>query len=239
MKISVIIIDDEPLAIEVIKSHLKEFSNIECIGTFNDPLNAITTIEKNRPDVIFTDIEMPKINGFELVKSLNYKPMIVITTAYRNFAMEGYELDVLDYLLKPIPLIRFTQTINRIVYQHYLREQSASQPEEENKDHFFVKVDKRFVRIYFRDILYIEGLKNYIKIITTDGLYITYKSIHGILEELPEKEFIRVHKSFIVRIDKIHCFDGNMIHVSGNKIIMGRTFSKEVKDKILNQNNIR
>ncbi|APD06207.1 chemotaxis response regulator protein-glutamate methylesterase [Flavobacteriaceae bacterium UJ101] len=237
MKISTIIIDDEPLAIEVIKSHLKEFASIECLGTFVDPLNAIATIEEKRPDVIFTDIEMPKINGIELVKSLSYKPMIVITTAYRNFAMEGYELDVLDYLLKPIPLIRFTQTINRIVYQHYLRNQPIQKDIEAAKDHFFIKVDKRFVRIYFNDILYIEGLKNYIKIVTNNNSYITYKSIHGVLEELPENDFIRVHKSFIVRIDKINCFDGNMIYVDENKIIMGRTFSKNVKEKVLNQNN--
>lgn len=238
MKISTIIIDDEPLAIEVIKNHLKEFTSIQCIGTFTDPLDAIVTIEEKRPDVIFTDIEMPKINGIELVKSLSYKPMIVITTAYRNFALEGYELDVLDYLLKPIPLIRFTQTINRIVYQHYLRKQSVQKNTEIVKDHFFIKVDKRFIRIYFRDILYIEGLKNYIKIITTDHRYITYKSIQGVLEELPVEDFIRVHKSFIVRIDKINCFDGNIIHVNNNKIIMGRTFSKEVKEKVLDQNNI-
>ncbi|WP_242083965.1 LytR/AlgR family response regulator transcription factor [Aestuariivivens sediminis] len=235
MKITCAIIDDEPLAIQVIESHLKEFDNIEVSNTFNNPLKAFEELQRSQPDVIFLDINMPQMTGFTFLQNLGYKPLIVVTTAYREYAVESFELDVTDYLVKPIPFNRFLKTINKV----YKLKQSTSGSSDSNlhqEPHIFLKVNKKLIKVYLSDIFYIESLKDYIKVITNLGDYVVHKSLTAITEELPSSNFIRVHRSFTVSISQVKALDGNTIEIADKKIPIGRMYLKEAKERIFNIN---
>ncbi|MBP2833001.1 response regulator transcription factor [Aquimarina sp. U1-2] len=236
MSIKCIIIDDEPLAIKVIESHLSEFKNIELIDTFNNPLDALQTIESGNINAVFLDINMPGMSGLDFIKNSRHKYHIIITTAYREYAVESFELDVLDYLVKPIPFNRFLKTINKL---NQVLNQNHSKNNEYlgNKDPFiFLKVDKKLVKIVLKDILFIESLKDYIKVITNQENYLVHKSLTGITEELPASNFIRVHRSYTIAIDKIKSVEGNLIEIGTKKIPIGRNYVKHVKETIFNNN---
>ncbi|HHC80038.1 MAG TPA: response regulator transcription factor [Flavobacteriia bacterium] len=232
MKIKCVIIDDEPLAIKIIEKYLSEFQNFELVASFNNPLMALTTIKENNIDVIFLDINMPKMNGLEFVKNLEFRPNIVITTAYREYAVDSFTLDVLDYLVKPIPFNRFLKTINKITQQIYLQ-RGLSKTHIEDDSHIFLKVDKKLVKIKFDDIYYIESLKDYIKIFTATGDYLVHKSLTSITEELPKNNFLRIHRSYTIAIDKVKSVEGNLIEVHSKRIPIGRKYVNHTKRTIL------
>jgi len=235
MKIKCIIIDDESLAINVIENHLKNFDHIEVVGTFTNPLKAYSTLEQDEIDVIFLDINMPKVSGFAFIENLNTKPIIVITTAYREYAVKSFELNVLDYLVKPIPFNRFLKTVNKIYQQVYISNTSGDTSLQQ-EPHIFLKVNKKLIKVNLNDILYIESLKDYIKVITTLGDYVVHKSLTAITEELPQSSFIRIHRSFTISINKIAALEGNTIEISNKKIPIGRNYLKQTKERILNTN---
>lgn len=234
MKIKCVIIDDEPLAIKVVENHLKEFQNFEIINTFNNPLEAIPLLEKGDINVLFLDINMPKMNGLDFAKTLNSKTKIIITTAYREYAVESFDLNVLDYLVKPIPFNRFLKTINKITQQIYLQKGMIKEEESGNDSFIFLKVDKKLVKIMFEQILYIESLKDYIKVFTTTDSYLVHKSLTSITEELPENNFIRIHRSFAIAIDKVKSIEGNLVEIGTTKIPIGRKYVNHAKRVILN-----
>lgn len=233
MIIKCIIIDDEPLAINVIEDHLKNFDNIEIVATFNNPLKAYSVLEQEKIDVVFLDINMPQMTGFTFIENLNKKPLIVFTTAYREYAVKSFELDVLDYLVKPIPFNRFLKTINKIYQQVYITS-STSDNELQQEPHIFLKVNKKLIKVNLNDILYIESLKDYIKVITRLGDYVVHKSLSAITEELPQSNFIRVHRSYTISINKIAAIDGNLIELAERKIPIGRNYLKTAKERIFN-----
>ncbi len=236
MIIKCIIIDDEPLAIKVIESHLASFKNIELLGAFNNPLEALEIIEQGQLDAMFLDINMSEMNGLDFIKNSRHDYQIIITTAYREYAVESFELDVLDYLVKPIPFNRFLKTINKLS-QVINQNQSKKDGYDGNKEPFiFLKVDKKLVKILLKDILYIESLKDYIKVITQQGSYLVHKSLTGITEELPNSNFIRVHRSYTIAIDKIQAVEGNQVEINSKKIPIGRNYVKHVKDTIFSNN---
>ncbi len=233
MEIKCIIIDDEPLAITVVSNYLTEFQNFNLVGTFNNPLASIETIEENDIDVIFLDINMPKMNGLEFIKNLDIKTNVVITTAYREHAVESYDLDVLDYLVKPIPFSRFLKTINKIT-QKVSHLKGYKKTDEVNEEGFiFFKVDKKLVKIKFDEILYIESLKDYIKIITVTGNYIVHKSLTSVTEELPSDNFLRIHRSYCIAIDKVVSVEGNLVEIATKRIPIGRKYVNHAKQVIL------
>lgn len=234
MKIKCIIIDDEPLAIKVVENHLKEFQNFEIIDTFNNPLAALPLLEKGEADVVFLDINMPKMNGLDFAKTLNYKTNIIITTAYREYAVESYDSNVLDYLVKPIPFNRFLKTIHKITQQVYQQKGIEKEEDTHNDSFIFLKVDKKLVKIRFETILYIESLKDYIKVFTTLENYLVHKSLTSMTEELPANNFIRIHRSFTIAIDKIKSVEGNLVEISTTKIPIGRKYVNHAKRIILN-----
>ncbi|HBK70735.1 MAG TPA: DNA-binding response regulator [Flavobacteriaceae bacterium] len=232
MKIKCIIIDDEPLAIQIIEKYLLEFQNFEMIASFNNPLQALTVLEENDIDVIFLDINLPKMNGLEFVRNLESSPNIIITTAYREYAVDSFTLDVLDYLVKPIPFNRFLKSINKITQKvHIQRGKTNIQAHKES--HIFLKVDKKLVKIQFETIFYIESLKDYIKIFTAVGDYLVHKSLTGITEELPKDNFIRIHRSYTIAIDKVKSIEGNLVEVNTKKIPIGRKYVNHAKHIIL------
>ncbi|WP_452599668.1 LytR/AlgR family response regulator transcription factor [Pontimicrobium sp. MEBiC01747] len=236
MKIKCVIIDDEPLAIKVIEDHLKNFDHIEVVATLTSPLKAYGILEQEKIDVIFLDINMPQISGFTFIENLTHKPLIVITTAYREYAVKSYELNILDYLVKPIPFNRFLKTINKVYQQVYIGT-NANDTLIQHDPHIFLKVNKKLVKVNLNDILIIESLKDYIKVITTLDDYVVHKSLTTITEELPQSNFMRVHRSYTISINKIDAIEGNIIEIANRKIPIGRNYQKLTKERILNINN--
>lgn len=236
MKINCVIIDDEPLAINVIKNHLQEFQNITIVETFNNPLEAINTLEKEAIDVLFLDINMPKMSGLEFLKNIPVKPHVIITTAYREFAAESYDLDVLDYLVKPIPFPRFLKSINKLTQQLHLN-QNIKNIHATEDSYIFLKVDKKLVKVKYDNLLYIESLKDYIKVCTTDGNYIVHKSLTSITEELPNNNFLRIHRSYTIAIDKVNSVEGNSVDINNKRIPIGRKYINNTKQIILKTTN--
>jgi len=233
MTIKCLIIDDELLAIEIIKSYLIEFKNLEVVGVFNNPIEALQVLDKEEIDVIFLDINMPKMNGLEFLRNLNKHPLVIITTAYREYAIESYELEVLDYLVKPIPFNRFLKSINKLTARLMTLNGIKQAVDFDQDPHIFLKVEKKLIKIFLHDILFIESLKDYIKLHSREGTYISHKSLSSISEELPSENFVRVHKSYTIAIDKVKSIEGNLIEIENKKIPIGRNYAKYTKDKIL------
>jgi DNA-binding LytR/AlgR family response regulator len=201
---------------------------------FNNPLEALDVLETGEINALFLDINMPKMNGLDFAKTLNSKTNIIITTAYREYAVESYDLNVLDYLVKPIPFNRFLKTINKITQQVY-RQKGIQKEEVNNSDSFiFLKVDKKLIKIKFEDILYIESLKDYIKVFTTFENYLVHKSLTSITEELPGNNFIRIHRSYTLAIDKVKSVEGNLVEIGASRIPIGRKYIQHAKRIILN-----
>lgn len=234
MKIKCIIIDDEPLAIKVLQNYFKNFSDFEVIATFTTSIEALRFINNNAIDAVFLDMKMPIMTGFELIQLIesDNKPRIIITTAYREFAAESYDLEVLDYLVKPIPITRFIKCINKISAEVNLKNNIKIEPFRV-EPHLFIKVDKKMVKIIIDEILFIEGMKEYIKVVTIDKTYITHKSLSSLTDELPQDQFLRVHKSYTISLNKIKFIEGNRIQIHTFTIPIGRNYNKEVKNRIL------
>ena len=232
MKIKCVLIDDEPLAIKVLLNYFENFSEFEIIGTFNNSLEGLEFINSNNVDAVFLDINMPMMTGFELISLLENKTRIVITTAFREFAAESYDLEVLDYLVKPIPLPRFIKCIHKIEAEYNLKNNIKIE-NHRIEPHIFIKVDKKMVKINIDEILFIEGMKEYIKVVTPEKTYITHKSLTSLTEELPTDRFMRIHKSYTIALNKVKSIEGNRIQISSYTIPIGRNYSKEVKSKIL------
>ncbi len=235
MKIKCIIIDDEPLAAEVIENYLQEFSNVQHVGSYTNPIDALEIIDSGEVEAVFIDINMSKMNGLEFIRSIEVKPYFIITTAYREYAVESYDLDVLDYLVKPIPFNRFLKSINKLSLKFNAEKTFDSEQEKAAKSFIFLKVDKKLVRINFDDIHYIESLKDYIKVFTSGGDFLAHKSLTSITEELPGNKFLRIHRSFTVSLDKIQAIEGNSVLLhKGKRIPIGRKYVNHAKDVILN-----
>jgi two-component system LytT family response regulator len=232
MKIKCVLIDDEPLAIKVLLNYFDNFSDFEIIGTFNNSLEGLEFINSNTVDAVFLDINMPMMTGFELISLLENKTRIIITTAFREFAAESYDLEVLDYLVKPIPLPRFIKCIHKIEAEYNLKNNIKIE-NHRIEPHIFIKVDKKMVKINIDEILFVEGMKEYIKVVTTEKTYITHKSLTSLTEELPTEQFIRIHKSYTIALNKVKSIEGNRIQILSYTIPIGRNYSKEVKTKIL------
>ncbi len=234
MRINCLIIDDEPLAISILESYIEKLENMVVVNTYNNAIDALQDIKNGDIDVIFLDINMSRITGLNFLRTLKNHPFIIITTAYREFALESYELDVLDYLVKPIPFDRFLKSTNKLVDR--LNETKGESVQMLSEPYLFIKIDKKMVRVILSDILYIESLKDYIKLYTTTGNLIAYKSLSSIIMELPSENFIRVHKSFAIALNKVKSVDGNNIEIGNSIIPIGRVYLKSVKDLIFKDN---
>lgn len=232
MKIKCVLIDDEPLGIKVLLNYFENFSDFEVIATFNNSLEGLEFINSNTVDAVFLDINMPMMTGFELIRLLETKTRVVITTAFREFAAESYDLEVLDYLVKPIPLPRFIKCIQKIEAEYNLKNNIKIE-NHRVEPHIFIKVDKKMVKINIDEILFIEGMKEYIKVVTPEKTYITHKSLSSLTEELPAERFMRTHKSYTIALNKVKSIEGNRIQIATHTIPIGRNYGKEVKSKIL------
>ncbi|MCG9793126.1 LytR/AlgR family response regulator transcription factor [Flavobacterium algicola] len=233
MKIQCLIIDDEPLAINVIKNYLEQIEDFELVSTFGNAIEGLNFLKTNTVDVIFVDINMPVLDGINFIKSLETPPLIIITSAYKEFALETYELDVLDYLVKPIEFPRFMKALNKI--NRRLENNKVAYVNTAERLYLFVKIDKKKMKkIFLDEILIIESLKDYLKISTTTGKFIIHSTLHDFTNLLPTRDFIRIHRSYTVAIDKIDAVEGNSIEIEGLRYVIGRSYIDEVKQRILN-----
>ncbi len=229
VKIKCIIVDDEPFARKGILSYVEKIDFLELAGICENAIELNSVLKQQPADLLFLDIEMPYITGIEFLKNMQDAPKVVLTTAYEQYALKGYELDVLDYLLKPISFERFLKAANK-AYDWFALQKSSPV----NEDYFFVKADNKLEKINFEDILFAEALENYVAIYTRDKKIITHISLKMLQEKLSPPRFIQTHKSYIVAIDKISVIEGNVLSVMQHQVPVSKYQKEEVMEKIIN-----
>ncbi|MBV9987523.1 MAG: response regulator transcription factor [Chitinophagaceae bacterium] len=224
-----IIVEDEPLAARVLTDYIRQTPFLDLQGTFKDAILATDFLRNHSTDLIFLDIHLPKLKGMAFLRTLNHPPAVIITTAYHQYAVEGFELNVTDYLLKPFEFERFLVAVNKV--RTARQEQHAVAEEGVTRDFIFLNVQKKKVKILFSEIAYIESQREYIKIVTTKKEYISKLSTHEIESALPPALFKRIHRSYIVAVSKIDSYTAEAVEVNGVSIPIGRGY-KEVIDKL-------
>lgn len=231
MKTKCLIVDDEPLARDLIRGHVEKLENFEIVAECSDAMKALNVLREKQVDLIFLDIQMPQITGTEFLKTLKHPPKVIITTAYREYALEGFELDVIDYLLKPITFERFLKAINKYyqMNQEEVQVFSGSSAEKLADESFiYIKENKKVVKVHLSEIRYIEGLSEYVQVFTEKRKIITKTSMAQMEEKLTSDNFLRIHKSFIVSISKIEAFTANTIEIQGKELPIGRSYKNAV-----------
>lgn len=236
MKIKCLLVDDEPPAIDLIASYIDRMDDLEIAGKCNNAIDAFAILQKSKVDLLFLDIQMPKMTGLDLIRSLQDRPRIVLTTAYREFAADGFDLDVLDYLVKPISFDRFLKAIAKYNQQTMFRQGEVAEktPDAFEKAYMYFKVNKDVKKIFLKDIIYIESIKDYVKIVTTDKAVITYQRLSYMEEKLPENKFLRIHKSYIIASDKIAGYNNDVITIDQYSLPLGRSYKQSFLKFIAN-----
>jgi len=234
MKINCIVIDDEPLARKGMKEYIEEVDFLHFSGEFDTPLKATELLSTGKVHLMFLDIQMPKITGLDFFKTLQHPPPVIFTTAYPQYALDGFDLNALDYLVKPISFERFLKAANKAKEYYELRLQNAkTESDTEARDYIFIKVDGRLVKIYFENILFVEALQNYIAVHTNEKKYISYLTLQALSEFLPSDRFIKTHKSYIVSANKVDSIEGNILQIGTHQIPVSRSLKDEVMERLL------
>jgi len=242
-KLNCLIVDDEPLAQEVLAAHIARIPSLNLVQQSSNAMEAFEALHKNTIDLIFLDINMPVVSGLNFLRSLKDPPAVILTTAYTEYALEGYELDVVDYLLKPVPFDRFLKAVKKAAAQlshngkaippipedtslPLGQPHSPVQVNTQEKNYFFIKADGKLIKVNYADIRYIEGMKDYLKIHTTTQTIVTHHTMKAMEEQLPSNRFMRVHKSYIIALNAIKAIEGNIIHLDMDKaeIPLGNSF---------------
>ena len=239
MKLNCLIVDDEELAQRIVEKYVGDVSSLNLIKKCSNAMEAMEAIQENNIDLLFLDINMPKINGLSFLRGLKNPPMVIITTAYREYALEGYELDVIDYLKKPFSFERFFSAANKAIdkakSKHEKPESFVLKSEvlqQIDESFIFIKSEKITYKIDYKDILYIESVGDYVKIITNEKVVMAYQSLKHMEDMLPEKNFPRVHKSFMISISKVNNIEGNMIRIGDTTIPIGRTYKNDFMELV-------
>ncbi|UEG54427.1 LytTR family DNA-binding domain-containing protein [Mucilaginibacter daejeonensis] len=240
MKIRTLIVDDEPHAIEVIDTFLQQFTDLEVLGRCNSAIQAFQLLQQKQVDLMFLDIKMPGLNGNDLLRSLKNPPKVIFTTAYSEYALEGFELNAVDYLLKPIAFDRFLRAMDK-VYQSFDQKHASAvlsheAPIGDSETFLYLKVERKTIKLNINDILWIESLRDYVKVVTADQVHISKQKISFLEEMLPERRFVRIHRSFIVSLPKIDSFYGAVVEVSGHELPIGRNYKQDLQKKLKTEN---
>lgn len=226
-----IIVDDEALARQVVRTYLEDLPEYEIIAECKNAIEAMNILSSESIDLMFLDINMPKLSGLSFLKTLNNPPLVIITTAYKEYALEGYELDVVDYLNKPFSFERFLKALSKVKDRLSTHENTIEKEEKIHKSHtnvdfVFIKADKKTYKLSFDEILYIEALGDYVKIYTTNEIIVSYLTLKKLEQILPYELFPRVHKSYIISLSKIKSIEGNMVNIENEKITVGASYRK-------------
>jgi DNA-binding LytR/AlgR family response regulator len=230
-----LVIDDEPPAREIIRRYIQEVPHLELMGECGNALDALVRLQQTPVDLLFLDIRLPQLSGTDFLKALRQPPKVIFTTAYQEYALEGYELDAVDYLLKPIRFDRFIKAINKAFQQtgHKAIPEQAPVIENHQQDSFvYFRADRKMVKVMLSDILYVESMKDYVKVVMTGGTLITKQSITSVEAMLPDKLFIRSHRSFIVSLAHIRTFTNDIIEIGKTEIPIGKLFRNAVMDRL-------
>ncbi|WP_103867446.1 LytTR family DNA-binding domain-containing protein [Aquimarina sp. I32.4] len=226
-----IIADDEPIARQILENYIDSIPNLEIVASCKNAFEVLEILQKRTVDLLFLDINMPKLSGLSLLKTMQQKPDVIITTAYPEYALEGFELAVTDYLLKPFSLERFLQAVNKVKQNQVVSKEEIVTSKEEIQDFIFVKSDKKIIKLSFEDINYVEAYGNYTKIYA-DTMILTPQTLSDFLSKLPDY-FIRIHKSFIINFNKLKLIDGNQIILENEvKLTIGKSYRKDVLGRI-------
>jgi DNA-binding LytR/AlgR family response regulator len=235
-KITCLVIDDELPAREILKKHISGVQALELCGTCSNAVEAISFLKDNRVDLLFLDIQMPHLLGTNFLRTLKKPPKVIFTTAYRKYAVEGFELDAVDFLLKPINFERFLKGVNKVLQANLQGNYDVAVPAENHSEtsppFLYFRANRKMVKVLFNEILYVEGLNDYIKIITFQKVIVTKHLLTSLEQMLPQNEFVRTHKSFIVAINKIESFDADSLEIGNKTIPVGRSYKLNV-NKIL------
>lgn len=247
MKINCLLVDDEPLALDVLASYCRRVEGLEVVDRCTNPLQAFDLLQTQHIDLLFLDIQMPRLNGFEFLETLQHPPKVIFTTAYREYAIEAFEVDAVDYLIKPISFSRFLKAVSKafqllqastdpVALRQQTPQPVSTAPEEpvhlDAMEFIFVKADKKMVKVFLKDILYIESLKDYVIIHTPDRRVVTKQKISYLEQKLPEERFLRIHRSFLIAVDKIEAFTTSSVEIKGKELPIGRSYKSEV-NKVL------
>lgn len=235
MMLSCVILEDEPLARSLMENYVGKIAHLQLIRSFSDPLVALDFLRENKVDILFSDIQMPEITGIGLLKILKNKPLVILTTAYSEYAIEGYELDVFDYLLKPINFERFLKAVEKATIKLTpaleTPKTTENQPiNESNKDFIFIKDGTKMIKVRLGEIKYIEGLKDYVSIYTNDRKIVSLQTLKSLETQLPSNQFIRVHNSYIIAFDAIDVVDKEKILIGKNYIPISDTYKKPFRE---------
>ena len=236
--INAIIVDDEPLALDVLETYIDRIPSLNLVRRCNNAVEAFDALNSEKVDLMFLDIQMPQLTGIDFLKTLKNPPLVIFTTAYPNYALDGYELNVTDYLLKPISFERFMMAVNKVTELLQKDKGNAEVDEKEKaKDYIFVKSDKKLIKVKYDDIFYIEGLKDYVIIRMKDSRVITLQTMKSLEAKMPNKQFKRIHRSYIVSLDKIEAVVGNMIEINKKHLPIGKNYREQLL-KMVNKNRL-
>ena len=226
-----VIADDEPIARQILENYIESIPNLELVASCKNAFDVMAVLQEQTVDILFLDINMPKLSGISLLKTLQQKPNVIITTAYPEYAVEGFELSVTDYLLKPFSLERFLQAISKVSQKSTVQMETVMMDREDPATSLFVKSDKKIIKIDFTNILYIEAYGNYIKIFT-DRMTLTPQTLSDFLGKLPN-DFLRIHKSYVINFNQLKLIDGNQVVLQNDvKLPIGKSYRKAVLDRI-------
>ena len=232
-KITCLAVDDEPPALQVIEKYITSIPSLLLAATCNNAVDALTVLQNNPIDLLFLDIQMPQILGTDFMRTLTNPPKVIFTTAFRKYAVEGFDLDAVDYLLKPISFERFLKAVNKVMKLNLPATESlpgnTTQKNETDDSFIYLRADRKSIKVNWSDVLFIESLKDYIKVVTKEKTIITKQSISSIEENLPVHLFIRVHRSFIVSLGKIDSFTSDLIQIGKYEIPISRSYRHEVE----------
>ena len=233
MKINCIIVDDEQLARQLIKRYVDKLPHLEVVAICKNSMEAMHELRSKKVDLMFLDIQMPDLTGVEFLKSINQKPAVIFTTAYKEYALEGYELDIVDYLLKPISFERFTKGVNKAIdFIQSRNTQKSFKPDVKipEKDHINIKADHKIYKVKYTELKYIEGLGEYVTFHTSDKKIVSLASLKQLENILPSQQFIRVHKSFIINLSYVFSLYGNRLELGDKMIPVGRSYRDKVRE---------
>lgn len=236
LQIKCLVVDDEPPALEVLKRYIESIPSLSLAGICGNAVEALAVIQQQPIDILFLDIQMPQILGTDFIRTLTHPPKIIFTTAYRKYAVEGFDLDAVDYLLKPISFERFLKAVNKImkvsIKQNPPADAGSAGESEVNNTHIYFRADRKIMKIALDDILYFESLKDYIKVVTKSKTFLTKHSISSLEENLPQPGFLRIHRSYIISLSKIEYFENEVVGIGNQELPISRMYRHEV-EKIL------
>ncbi len=229
-----LIVDDEPLALDILENYIQRVPNLHLVKRCKHALEAYDFLQRDSVDLIFLDIHMPELTGIDFIKSLSSRPLVIFTTAYSNYAMDGFNLDVLDYLLKPIAFDRFLKAVDKA--SRILAPEPTGETPDTSEEFLFVKADGKMVKVRFDEVLFVEGMKDYVKIQMTDQRLIVHQTMKNMERALPADRFLRIHKSFLVAVDKIESLDGNLVEVGKHQLAVGANYRDDLLAHIQKHN---